>query len=94
MTKMTVEKLEEVFGVTSKQLEEWEQAFARGDLPGEAVGEIISGRPLKFGEPLQFVGFKDTPRKVRAMDERAVQLGMSRSDYLRSLVSRDLTGIS
>ena len=45
---------------------------------------------LKFGEPLQFVGFKDTPQKVAAMDERASKLGMSRSDYLRSLVRKDL----
>ena len=39
---------------------------------------------------MQFVGFKDTPQKVAAMDERASKLGMSRSDYLRSLVRKDL----
>jgi len=84
-------ELEKMFDVTSEQLDVWEQAFARGELPGVAMGEIIVGRPLKFGETLQFVGFKDTPCKVKAMDERAAQLGMSRSDYLRNLVLKDLT---
>ena len=82
----TAKELEEMFGVTAEQLDEWEKEAAQG----EQVGEIIVGRPLKFGEPLQFVGFKDTPQKVAAMDERASKLGMSRSDYLRSLVRKDL----
>ena len=83
----TAKELEEMFGVTAEQLDEWEKEAAQGILPGE---QIIVGRPLKFGEPLQFVGFKDTPQKVAAMDERASKLGMSRSDYLRSLVRKDL----
>ena len=86
----TAKELEEMFGVTAEQLDEWEKEAAQGILPGEQVGEIIVGRPLKFGEPLQFVGFNDTPQKVAAMDERASKLGMSRSDYLRSLVRKDL----
>ncbi|MEG0476114.1 MAG: hypothetical protein RR572_00365 [Raoultibacter sp.] len=89
--KKTAAELEEMFGVTSDQLEEWEQAFAQGELPGTTKGAIIVGRPLKFGEPLKFVGFKDTPKDVAAMDARAAKLGMSRSDYLRNLVHKDLT---
>jgi len=91
MTTKTAIELEKMFGVTTEQLDAWEQAFSRGELPGKTAGEIIVGRPLKFGEELKFVGFKDTPRKVEAMDKRAAQLGMSRSDYLRSLVLKDLT---
>ncbi|WP_080799450.1 hypothetical protein [Arabiibacter massiliensis] len=86
----TAEELEKMFGVTSKQLDEWEEAATRGEFPGKPVGEIIVGRPLKFGEKLKFVGFKDTPQEVAAMDKRAAELGMSRSDYLRSLVRKDL----
>jgi hypothetical protein len=84
------EKLEKKFGVTSEQLSAWEQEATCGKLPGEPVGKVIVGRPLKFGEPLEFVGFKETSREVAAMDKRASQLGMSRSDYLRSLVREDL----
>lgn len=46
--------------------------------------------PLKFGEPLQVVTFKDTEQHVSAMDRRASELGLKRSDYLRWLISQDL----
>lgn len=36
------------------------------------------------------VGFKEPLRKVNAIDRRANQLGMKRSEYLRYLVDRDL----
>lgn len=90
MTEKSSKDLEEQFGVTREQLDVWEQAFSKGELPGVPTGDIIVGRPLKFGEELQFVGFKDTARKVEAMDKRALELGMTRSDYLRSLVLKDL----
>ena len=83
------EELERMFGVTNEQLEECEEAAARGELPGEPVGEIIVGRSFE-PDGLQFVGFEAAPQEVAAMDERAAELGMSRSDYLRSLVRKDL----
>lgn len=66
------------------------QQWERGELPGEPVGEVTYGRPLKFGEPLQVVTFKDTEQHVSAMDRRASELGLKRSDYLRWLISQDL----
>ncbi len=90
MTKKAAAELEEMFGVTAQQITAWDEAAAEGNFPGEPVGETIRGRPLKFGEPLKFVGFRDTESGVRAMDERAAALGLSRSDYLRSLVHKDL----
>ena len=53
-------------------------------------GEVIVGRPLKFGEHLRLVGFKETEQKIERMDKRADSLGMKRSDYLRWLVDKDL----
>lgn len=48
------------------------------------------GRPLKFGETMRQVGFKEPEGKIDAIDRRADQLGMRRSDYLRYLVDEDL----
>lgn len=36
------------------------------------------------------VGFKESSERVESIDRRAKQLGVSRSDYLRYLVDRDL----
>lgn len=88
---MTEKEIEERYGVTQAQVEEWSAAWDCGELPGEPVGEVIVGRPLKFGEPLQTVTFKDTEQHINDMDARASELGFKRSDYLRWLISQDLT---
>lgn len=63
----------------------------KGILPGDYwSGETIVGRPLKFGEEMKQVGFKEPLNKIAAIDARAAQLGMKRSDYLRHLVDEDL----
>lgn len=63
----------------------------KGILPGDDwSGETIVGRPLKFGEEMKQVGFKEPLNKIAAIDARAAQLGMKRSDYLRHLVDEDL----
>lgn len=80
----------EEFGVTDEQLEAWEADAAKGIFHGEPRGEVVVGRPLLFGEPMQQVGFKEPLRKVEAIEARAKQLGMRRSDYLRYLVDEDL----
>ena len=82
--------LEKTFDVTAEQIAEWDEMVVRGDIPGVPVGEVVVGRPLKFGEHLKLVGFKETELKIEQMDERANSLGMRRSDYLRWLVDRDL----
>lgn len=87
---MSQKELEDYFGVTQEEIEEWDDMLVRGEIPGEPVGDVIVGRPLKFGEALKVVGFKDTERKIEAMDRRADSLGMKRSDYLRWLVDKDL----
>ncbi|MBQ9069375.1 MAG: hypothetical protein IJ131_10045 [Eggerthellaceae bacterium] len=84
-------------GVTTKNgtylsdetLEEIAQAFERGEWP-EGTTRILRGRPLILGEELQSVTYRDAKSKVAAMDKRAASLHMSRSDYLRDLVSKDL----
>jgi len=87
---MTKKETLEKFGVTEKQLEEWEADAAKGILPGKPAGEVVVGRPLKFGEETKQVGFKEPLSKIDAIERRAKQLGMRRSDYLRGLVDADL----
>ncbi len=75
--------------ISDEQLEDIAQMFERGEWP-EGKTHILRGRPLILGEELQSVTYRDTKRKVAAMDKRAKTLHMSRSDYLRDLVSKDL----
>lgn len=90
MAVKTAKEIEEQFGITGRQLDEWEQDASNGILHGKPRGEIVMSRPLMFGQEMLQVGFKEPPSKVEAIDRRAAQLGMRRSDCLRSLVDTDL----
>lgn len=89
--RLTANEVEERFCLTPKQLDKMEEEAAAGILHGEPRGEIVHGRPLLFGEEMRQVGFKEPLSKVRAIDKRAKELGMGRSEYLRSLVDADLS---
>jgi len=91
---MNAKQLEKKYGVTARQIEEWSEAADRGDYPGVPKGGVIVGRPLLFNEELKPVTFKEPKTRILAIDERAKSLNMSRSDYLRSLVEKDLAGVT
>lgn len=90
----TAEELEKLFGLSAEDVEKLAAPWENGDLSGKPTGDIAVGRPLKFGSQLRIVGFKETESKIDAMDRRAQNLGMKRSDYLRWLVDRDLAQTS
>lgn len=75
--------------VSDEQLEALAEMFECGEWP-EGETRIVRGRPLKFGEELASVTFKIPRRELSEVDARAKHEGMSRSDYLRRLVDRDL----
>jgi len=88
MTMSTAE-IEKKYGISTAKLDEIDERASRGELPGEP-GPVSAGRPLKFGTALSMVGYKEVPETVEAIDRRAGSLGMTRSDYLRDLVRKDL----
>lgn len=82
-------EIERKYGIGSSKLDKIDERASRGELPGKP-GPVSVGRPLKFGTTLKMVGYKEIPETVEAIDRRASSLGMTRSDYLRSLVRQDL----
>ena len=87
----TAEELERMFGMAPERITEIDGDAEKGVLHGKAVETVTgAGRPPMFDEPMRQVTFKAAGGKVEAMDRRARQLGMRRSDYLRQLVENDL----
>ena len=89
MIVMTSKEIEEKYGMPAAEIEALADDAEKGILHGE-VRDVVVGRPLMFGEQMRQVGFKEPVQKVAAIDMRAGQLGMRRSDYLRHLVDEDL----
>ena len=79
--------------LSDEMIEQIAAAFERGEWPG-IESRIVQGRPLKFNEELQSVTFKVPVRKLAAIDQRAAERGVSRSDYLRNLLDRDIVASS
>lgn len=75
--------------LSNEDLENIAEMFERGEWP-EGESKVLVGRPLKFGEELHSVTFKMPARKIAAIDAKAKEQDMSRSDYLRHLVDKDL----
>ncbi|MDO4849446.1 MAG: toxin-antitoxin system antitoxin subunit [Coriobacteriia bacterium] len=92
MKVISAEEIEERFGVTAEQLEQWEEDACKAIFHGEPSGPVVTGpgRPMMFGEEMRQVGFKEPLSRVALIDARAEQLGLRRSDYLRDLVEKDL----
>ena len=78
--------------LTDEMMEQIADAFERGEWPG-TESRILRGRPMLFGEQLQSITFKAPKRKIDAIDRKAESLGISRSDYLRSLLDKDLATV-
>ena len=87
----TAEELEEMFGISPERIAQIDADASRGVLGGKRGETVVGpGRPPMFGAEMRQVSFKAPQDRVRAMDERAEELGVRRSDYLRRLVENDL----
>lgn len=86
---LSAKETQEKYGLSPEDIDKIECAASTGTLPGKP-GEVAVGRPLKFGQALTSIGYKEIPEVVNAIDKRASELGFSRSDYLRNLVRKDL----
>ena len=84
-------ELEQLFDISPERIEEIDENARKGTLEGEVVATATGpGRPPLFDGPMQQVTFKEPSARILAIDMRAEQLGMKRSEYLRQLVENDL----
>ena len=95
MKVLSAKEIEERFGITGEQLDQWEKDASDDIYHGEPSGPAVTGpgRPMKFGEQMRQVGFKEPLGRVALIDVRAAQLGVKRFDYLRALVENDLAAV-
>lgn len=88
---ITKRELKERHGVSEEELADLEisaDGYDKGEWP---EGQIrVMGRPCLYDEKMKSITYRDTVEIISRMDDRAASLNMSRSDYLRDLVRRDL----
>lgn len=87
---MDRDDMNEALGMSEKELDAIAATFENGTWDESEYGKPRIGRPTTFNEAMKPVTFKETPSVIAAIDERAKQLGSTRSDYLRDLIAKDL----
>ena len=92
MKVLPSKEVEERFGITEEQLDQWERDATEGIYHGEPSGPVVvgPGRPMKFGEEMRQVGFKEPVNRVALIDARAAQLGVKRST-ISAVLSRAIS---
>ena len=91
MTVVTNEELVRDYGFTQEEVEEMMRsadAYDRGEWPEGTI--TLLGRPTFFGERMKSVTFRETEATIMLMDAKASAMNMTRSDYLRYLVRKDI----
>ncbi len=87
----TARELEKMFDITPDEIAKIDSDALKGKLQGRAIKTVTGpGRPPIYDEPMRQVTFKEPDHRLKAIDRRAEQLGLRRSDYLRQLVENDL----
>ena len=88
-------ELEKMFNVDAEEIERWDKQASRGILPGKPSGKVEfgPGRPQMFGEEMCQIGFREPESKANLIKQRASNLGLKRSDYLRHLIDADLKNV-
>jgi hypothetical protein len=90
---MNKKKLNDLFGVTDKQLDVEAKEYEDGtwDAP---MGKTIMGRPSIANEEIRLITVRLPLSKVLALEKRAAVMGETRSQVLREAVDEYLTSVS
>lgn len=85
-------KMKGGYKLTNEDFDRLGEACEQGNYPGTPGEWVVrpQGRPSLCDEELVTIAFKVPASERRALDDRASSRGESRSEYLRSLVERDL----
>ena len=90
---MDREQMNALLGMTEAEMDASAKAYEMDAWDERMLGKPTAGRPALFGTVMGTVSFKEEKPKIARIDARAASLGLSRSDYLRKLIDRDLAAI-
>lgn len=87
---MDREELNKTFGVTEEQLDDWAEEYENGTWDASTLGEVRRGRPSIADEDVKPVTFRLPSSQILAVDRRAEEKGITRSEFLRDAVQSAL----
>ena len=87
---MDREEMNELLGLTEEEQDEIACAYENDTWDASHLGKVMTGRPSLYGAPMKSVTFKEAEPIIMQIDARAASLRMTRSEYIRGLIQKDL----
>ena len=81
------------FKITEDEMERIGQEYENDTWDERALTNVTVGRPALSSEPTKTMSFKIEQSTYKAVDNKASLLGISKSEYVRKLIDRDLLQI-
>lgn len=78
--------------ITDAMLDEMAKDYEEGTWKG--TGEVTMGRPKLYDEDMETVSFRIPHSRIVAIEALTERLGMSKSDFYRRAVDRELLALA
>ena len=88
--EMGREEMDELLGMTEDEMDSIAVEYESDTWDSSHLGKVSAGRPSLYDAPMRSVTFKEAEPIIVKIDERAASLKMTRSEYIRSLIDKDL----
>ncbi len=91
---MNREEINALLGMSEEDLDKKAAEYENGTWDRSAFGKVQPGRPPLYDSAMGTISFKEQKSKIEQINMRAAKLKISRSDYMRQLVEKDLAALS
>lgn len=91
---MKSDDMHEKFGVSTEQLDAWADEYENAAWSHMRFGEITNGRPRIADEPLDSITVKIPRSRTVTMRRMQQQTGMTRSEFVRQAIDRELMSLA
>ena len=91
---MNREEINALLGMSEEDLDREAAEYENGTWNKDMFGKPQSGRPPLYDSAMGTISFKEQKSKIQQINIRAAELKISRSDYMRRLVEKDLAALS
>lgn len=87
---MNREEMNALLGMSEEEMDAAGNEYESDSWDERKLGKVSAGRPALYKTAMGTISFKEDKPRIAQIDARAASLGMSRSDYMRRLIDRDL----
>lgn len=87
---MDREEMNKLLGKSEEELDKIAEAFENDEVDLSSYTVVRRGRPTLFTVPMKTMTIREPEFIIKRVENRAKQMGCTKSAYIRDLIDRDL----